>query len=135
MWICQTCGEPHQDQFKECWKCVGTQIDERRMAGEPPPKASLPAPERKLRSLGSIVVRALAGFLIGMVLSLSSLNFINPRAILPEVMVVSSSDKFFLSLIAGAILGTLVGLFIWVVFPYAPCIGNEADDKTAPPSD
>ena len=26
MWICSKCGEPHQDQFKECWKCVGGEI-------------------------------------------------------------------------------------------------------------
>jgi hypothetical protein len=127
MWVCKRCGEPHQDQFKECWKCVGAQAEESVMAGEPPPRAAPLPTERKLRSLGSIIVRGLVGFLVGMVLSLSSLNFINPVTVLPEVTVVSSTDKFVFSLIAGAFVGLAVGLFFWVLFPYEPTATNQAE--------
>src|SRR6266852_7911971 len=117
MWICQRCGEPHQDQFKECWKCAGAQAEESVVAGEPPPRPAPSPTERKLRPLSSIIVRGLVGFLVGLLLSLSSLNFINPKAVLPDV---SSTDKFVISLWAGAIVGSVVGLFIWVMFPYEP---------------
>ena len=23
MWTCKTCGERHEDQFEDCWKCAG----------------------------------------------------------------------------------------------------------------
>ena len=120
MWICRKCGEPHQDQFKECWQCVGAEMDEHVMAGEPPLKAALPPTERKLRSLGSILLRAGIGFLVGLLIGLSSLNFINPSTILPEEWIISSKDKIVLGLMAGAVFGTLVGIFVWVVFPYEP---------------
>ena len=126
MWICRKCGEPHQDQFKECWKCVGAEIDGQVMAGEPKLPPALPPKERKLRSLGSILLRVGIGFLVGLVIGLSSLNFINPRTILPDEWIVSTTNKIVLGLIAGAIFGILVGIFIWVVFPYAPMPESNA---------
>src|ERR1700688_1465582 len=81
MWICRKCGEPHQDQFKECWKCVGAEMEDHTTAVSAKP---LPTPsEPRLRSLSSILVRAGIGFMFGMLLSWSSLNLI-PRSILPD---------------------------------------------------
>ena len=65
-----------------------------------------------------------------MLTSLSSLNFINPKTILPNEWIVSSGDKVILGLIAGAVFGTLVGVFVWVVFPYEPTREPKVD-KTA----
>lgn len=127
MWICRRCGEPHQDQFKECWKCVGAAMDEHVVAGEPKLTPTLPPKERKLRSVGSILLRAGIGFLVGMLIGLSSLNFINPSKILPEEWIVSTKDVIVLGLVAGAIFGTLVGIFVWVVFPYEPTQERNAD--------
>jgi len=28
MWTCPTCGEKHEDQFEECWKCAGHRYSE-----------------------------------------------------------------------------------------------------------
>ena len=132
MWICRKCGEPHQDQFKECWKCVGAEMDEHVVAGEPKLTPTLPPKARTLRSLGSILLRAGIGFLVGMLLGLSSLNFINPKTMLPEEWIVSSKDKLVLGLIAGAVIGTLVGIFVWVVFPYEPTrdVAKDRDERS-----
>jgi len=81
MWICPKCGEPHQDQFKECWKCVGAEMEEHVTAE--PPRPTLPPKERKLRSFQSILMRAAVGFLLGALLSLSSCNFVNPQSLFP----------------------------------------------------
>jgi hypothetical protein len=117
MWICPRCGEPHQDQFKECWKCVGAEMDEHVTAEPPRPK---PPPERRLRSTGSILLRAGIGFLLGMLLSMSSCNFVNPQTVLPG-QDLTATNKVFIALVVGAIFGVIVGLFLWVMFPYEPC--------------
>jgi hypothetical protein len=119
MWICQRCGEPHQDQFKECWKCVGKGVDEHVTAEPPRPEPPKPPAERRLRSTGSILVRAGIGFLVGTLLSMSSCNFVNPQTVLPD-QGLSPANKVFIALIVGAIFGVIVGLFFWVVFPYEP---------------
>lgn len=127
MWICPRCGEPHQDQFKECWKCIGAEIDEHVTAGTPRPEPSKPPPERRLRSTGSILLRGGIGFLFGTLLSISSCNFVNPQTVLPG-QDLSATNKTIIALIVGAIFGVIVGLFFWVLFPYEPC-DNVRDEQ------
>ena len=116
MWTCPRCGERHEDQFKECWKCFEAQMNEQVTAA--PPKAKPPEPqERKLRSTGSILLRAGIGFLAGMLLSMSSFNFINPQTSLLGLDL-SSTNVVVFGLVIGLIFGTIVGLFFWVLFPY-----------------
>ena len=79
--------------------------------------------------LKSILVRPVIAFFIGVVLGLSSLNFISVRSLLPDELIVSSTDRFVLALIFGASLGSLVGVFIWVVFPYEPL--SESNERSA----
>lgn len=126
MWICTTCGEPHQDQFKECWKCAGAEPNE-HITAEPPKLVPVaPLPERKLRPFGSILARALVGFLIGAVLSLSSFNFVNADTIVPN-QPLSPAGRTALALLVGAIFAIVVGLFFWVVLPYEPLDTSRAE--------
>ena len=118
MWICPKCGEPHQDQFKDCWRCVGAEMEEQVPAEAP--QLVQPVRERRLRSLGSILVRAAIGFGVGMLVSLSSLNFVNLRSVLPAVIDISTTNRVVIGLIGGALFGILVGLFFWVALPYDP---------------
>jgi hypothetical protein len=130
MWICPRCGEPHQDQFKECWKCVGSEMNEHVTAE--PPRLTAPTPERRLRPVGSILLRAGAGFLIGVLLSLSSCDLVNPRALLPG-QELSPAAKTVFALVVGLIFGLVVGLFFWVVFPYQR--SNDTLDENSEASD
>lgn len=127
MWICAKCGEPHQDQFKECWKCVGAEMESSEHVTAEPPMPTRSPPERRLRSLGSIFSRAVVGFLVGALLSLMGLNFIHAQVRNSEIgqlgQDLSPAGLTVLALIVGAFFGFLVGLFFWVVFPY------ESSDK------
>jgi hypothetical protein len=118
MWICPKCGEPHQDQFKDCWKCVGAEMEEHVTAELPKPLP--PGRERRLRSLRSILLRAAIGFVVGLLVSLSSLKFIDLRSVLPAVVDISPTNRVAIGLIGGALCGILVGLFFWVALPYEP---------------
>ena len=124
MWTCSQCGERHQSQFKDCWKCAGAAMEQPVTAVAPPEPEPSP-PERRLRSLGSILVRAGVGFFLGAILSFSTFNVVNPRTILPAVLDISPTDKIAMGLIGGAIIGVLVGLFFWVLFPYEPRVGRD----------
>ena len=117
MWTCKRCGEPHQDQFKECWKCVGAEMDEHVTAEPPRPELPKHPPERRLRSTGSILLRAGTGFLLGTLLSMSSCNFISPQTVIPD-QDLTATNKVIIALIVGATFGVIVGLFFWVMFPY-----------------
>ena len=117
MWICPRCGEPHQDQFKECWKCVGAETDEHVTAEPPRPQPPKQPPERRLRSTGSILLRAGIGFLLGTLLSMSSCNFISPQTVISD-QDLTATNKVIIALIVGATFGVIVGLFFWVMFPY-----------------
>lgn len=108
MWICQRCGEPHQDQFKDCWKCIGAETAELETPELAPPVPT--TPERPLRSLRSILLRALIGFGIGTLLSM----------VLTHRSGVSLMTATNLALCFGAVTGLLVGVFVWVVFPFEP---------------
>ncbi len=134
MWICPRCGEPHQDQFKECWKCAGPAEADTHVIAEAP-RPALPAPDVKLRSMGSIMLRAGVGCLIGLLLSFSSFNFIRPESFLPiPDQGTSPAGRTILALIIGAIFGLLVGLFFWVMFPYESTgqRGEVAEPESAP---
>src|SRR6185369_3153996 len=54
MWICRQCGEPHQDDFKLCWKCVGQEMREVPELHHALP----PGLDRKLRPISWVIVRA-----------------------------------------------------------------------------
>ena len=135
MWVCSKCGEPHQDQFKECWKCAGIEMEKSEHVMPGPPPVTLPPPERRLRSTGSVLARAAVGFLIGAVLSLSSLNFVNPQTLMPGQEMTPGSKTVF-ALVIGAIFGLIVGLFFWVLFPYEataePTQTEIENDEQAP---
>ena len=114
MWICARCGEPHADNFKVCWKCAGDEMTEHVTA---PPSASPVArgeraqvTERKLRSFGSILVRAVVAAAVG---SIGGAAFFHRDGATLE-------DAIMAGAVAGAAVGSLVGIFIWVVFPYEP---------------
>ena len=126
MWICPQCGEPHQDQFKECWKCVGAETNEH--VTTEPPKLTPPVPERRLRPVGSILLRAGVGFLIGVLLSLSSFDLVNPRTLLPG-QELSPVAKTVFALVVGSIFGVVVGVFFWVVFPYRRTKDGHEEDS------
>ena len=111
MWICPTCGEPHQDQFKECWKCVGAEMDSQ---GRENPlqndNSKLATTERPLRSIGSIVFRVAAGFVIGMLLGVAV--FHRHGASLTQAVMMGA--------VVGTVVGVIVGVLVWVVFPFEP---------------
>jgi hypothetical protein len=94
-------------------------MEEAEAVQAPPVRAPAPAPERRLRSVKSILLRAAVGFLVGTLLAMSSLNFIHPQTILPtEAM--SPAGRSLFALVVGLIFGVVVGLFFWVVLPYEP---------------
>lgn len=128
MWTCSQCGENHQDQFKDCWKCAGPAMEQPVMALAPP-EPTPAVPERRLRSMGSILLRAGVGFFIGTILSLGTFSVINPQTILPTVLEISPTDKVALALLGGASLGVLVGLFFWVLFPYELASQSETANE------
>jgi hypothetical protein len=112
MWICERCGEPHEDRFKVCWKCAGDE-HQHHVTAEPIPFAPHvvgEGPERKLRSLGSILVRALIAFVVA---TIGGAAFFHRTGATLE-------DAITAGAIAGAAVGAFVGVFIWVVFPYEP---------------
>jgi hypothetical protein len=127
MWICEKCGEPHQDQFRDCWKCAAAELETEEHVTATPPRPALPPPERKLRSVGSILQRAAVGFLIGVLVSLSSFSFIKPQAVLPD-QDLSLAGRTLFALIVGALFGVVVGLFFWVVFPYESTREDDEPD-------
>ncbi len=106
MWTCPSCGEQHEDQFKECWKCFGKELQHAVTANSPPPLA----PPRMLRSYGAILARMIVGALIGTLLGVAVFHRWG----------VSLADAFVAGAIAGGVIGLLVGIFFWVLFPYEP---------------
>jgi hypothetical protein len=107
MWICPTCGEAHDDRFKECWKCAGAEMEQ----GGALPRPLPPAQERELRSFASILVRAASAFVIGAMLGVA----IGSRTAAAEPAALAWSGFLVGSAFAG-----VIGLFVWVFFPYKP---------------
>lgn len=106
MWICPQCGEPHEIHFRLCWKCAS--VETHVQAGPPPPSA--PPVERKVRSLGWVMARALIAFVIGVILGMAV--FHRHAATLVEAAISGA--------VVGLILAGVVGVVLWVVFPYEP---------------
>ncbi|MBM3995905.1 MAG: hypothetical protein FJ303_17395 [Planctomycetes bacterium] len=118
MWVCSKCGEAHQDQFKECWKCVGAEIEEPAPPPEPAPAEA--EPERPLRSNGSVVLRTVIAAVVGWCLGFAVLQRYG----------MSASDAATNALGVGLFFAGVVGFFAWVVFPFEPA-PSAADDKQA----
>jgi hypothetical protein len=121
MWICPTCGEAHDDRFKECWQCAGAQMEQATA-----PKA--PTQERMLRSFGSILSRAAMAFVVGALLGV---------ALASRTAVSEPAEMAAAGLFVGLAFAGVVGLFVWVCFPYAPTAGrkgatSDRDEESAP---
>ena len=108
MWICPKCGESHHDQFKECWKCAGAEMQHEISEGEPQP--SVLKPEPQLRSLSSILIRVAIAFGVGMLFT----------AAVSHRRGASLEEAVSLGATIGAVVCLLVGIFFWVVFPFTP---------------
>jgi uncharacterized membrane protein YvbJ len=106
MWICQKCGEAHQDQFRECWKCVGAEIDSQEKAA--PPTDVPPAAERELRSRASILIRIAIAFVVGLIFGMAV--FHRHGASLAQAATLGT--------IVAVTLAIVVGVLLWVVFPF-----------------
>jgi hypothetical protein len=117
MWTCPRCGERHEDQFKECWKCFETELDEHVTAA--PPKLTPPAPPRRLRSPASVLFRAAVGFAAGMLIGMAAFHRGG----------VSLRDAAIVGAVIGAVAGTVVGILMWVVFPFEPTAAIEPPDE------
>jgi hypothetical protein len=94
-------------------------MEEAEAVPSPPVRVPAPAPERRLRSVKSILLRAAVGFLVGTLLAMSSFNFIHPQTILPSESM-SPVGRSLFALVVGLLFGLVVGLFFWVVLPYEP---------------
>lgn len=115
MWICEKCGEPHEDHFKICWKCTSEAMEEHVTAVPPP----LPKPEPKLRSTGAILFRMLIGSVLGGILG-------------GAVSIGYPADYQIGLVIYGAIgLAIVTGVFFWVLFPYEPGPTSQMPDGPA----
>lgn len=104
MWMCPTCGEAHDDRFKECWKCAGAEMDQASL-----PALLTPKQDRKLRSFHSILVRAAMAFVPGALLG---------AAIASRTLPSEPSEVVQAGLILGLVFAGAIGLFIWVFYPY-----------------
>ena len=104
MWTCPQCGEMHEDRFKECWKCANHSA---HITAEEPKPAPPPPP---LRTAGSIVMRVVVAFVVGLIAGLAIFH----RAGLP----LETAATYGLYLGGGLALG--VGVFFWILFPYQP---------------
>jgi hypothetical protein len=109
MWICPKCGESHHDQFKECWKCVGAEM-EQHVAEGLPPHPTPASRQRPLRSIGAIVFRMLVGFILGGVFGAAA----------SHRHVSSFTETVLAGVIVGAVVASIVGFLVWVVFPFEP---------------
>ena len=123
MWVCPRCGEPHQDQFKECWKCVGAETSEHVTAE--PPRPTLPAREPRLRSLSSVLARGVVGFGVGMLLGIAVFQ----RYGQPLAQAAVSGA------VVGLVIAVIVTIFVWVVFPYEPMTRADIQESSAEQSD
>lgn len=127
MWICPTCGEPHEDQFAECWKCAGAALEGQFSTVPLPPVAT----ERRVRPVSAILSRGVAAFFVGTFIAFVLANA-NQAALLRQVGVEASfAGAAVFSLICGAVLGLIVGLFVWVVFPYEPTPARPTDREAS----
>jgi hypothetical protein len=108
----------HDDRFKECWKCAGpehsTHITAEESKFAPPPPA--------LRSTGSIVMRVVVAFSVGVIAGLAIFH----RSGLP----LDTAATYGLYLGGGMAL--CVGVYFWILFPYQPMAGDSRDVAEPP---
>jgi len=107
----------HDDRFKECWKCAGPEHSTQITAEEP--KFAPPPPP--LRSAGSIVMRVVVAFIVGMI---GGLAVFHRSGLALEVAATYG-------LYMGGGLALLVGVFYWILFPYQPT--HDAEIESAEP--
>ncbi len=108
MWICPACGEPHQDQFKECWKCVGNESDPHAI--EAPPHPAPGQESRQLRPLAAVLFRMAVGFGLALLVVVA---FLQRRGTpLMDATLVGAS--------VGLSAALFVGFLFWVAFPFQP---------------
>jgi len=122
MWICPTCGEAHDDRFKECWKCAGAEMEQASAPVPAPPLA--PPQDRKVRSFDSILVRAAIAFVIG--------AFVG-AAYAIRTATSEPAEIVRAGLIVGLEFGGVVGLFVWVFYPYEPMPAAQGKPKENAP--
>jgi hypothetical protein len=119
MWICPKCSEPHEDHFKICWRCASQEMQEHVTTEAPPPAK----PEPRLRSVGSILVRAFIAFVVGAVIG-GAISLTSP----PDVQAVYA-------IYSGLALAIIVGIFFWVVLPYEPSSVAQTAKEEHPDAD
>ncbi len=127
MWVCAKCGEPHEDHFKICWKCASQEMEEQVPADVP-----LPAPEPRLRSGGSILVRIAIAFVIGVILGGAAYQGFLRRSLQGDD---AATGVGIFALAVGVGLAILVGIVFWVIFPYEPTAAPEPAEKKEAPED
>jgi hypothetical protein len=116
MWTCPRCGEQHEDQFSDCWKCAGL-AEQGQFSAKPLPPLQT---EQRLKPLSAFIKVALIAFGVGVVLSMLFTSVVDLHQLVqswPELSLLGTSV---LSLVAGVGLGIIAGVFAWVVFPYEP---------------
>lgn len=117
MWTCPTCGETHENQFVECWKCFGKE-HEYHVSEKPLPPAP-PAQDRTLRPVGSILFRVAIAFVIGVIMGMAMLY----RGGRPF------AEAAAISLGVGISMGLSIAVVLWVVFPYEPARDAVENDE------
>lgn len=128
MWICPKCSEPHEDHFKICWKCASEEMAEHVTAEAPPP----PAPEPRLRSGGSILVRVAIAFVVGTILGGAAYQGFARRSLQGEDAAIGVG---FFALACGLGLAIGVGVFFWVIFPFEPPPAPQPQEEKNPQGD
>ncbi len=117
MWTCPRCGEPNEDTFRECWKCISDEMAQHVSAAPPPPP---PAPPRELRSVSAVLRYIALGFFVGMMLGMITFQRLGIEA------------ASFAGVIVGLAMAGAVSVFVWVIFPFEPSETNiTAADELA----
>lgn len=121
MWVCERCGEQHEDQFKECWKCFDKKLDEHVTAAPPRPAP----PEPTLRPTSAILIRMVIAMTVAMSLGVA----------IAQRTGSDLSDAAIAGSIFALIVGVIVGIFLWVLFPYEPSPTLPDDTQPTQQSD
>lgn len=124
MWICPNCGEAHDDRFKDCWKCAGAEMEQAVASAPPAPLA--PTQERKVRSFDSILIRAAIAFVVG--------AFVG-AAIASRTAASEPAEMVRAGLIVGLEFAGVVGVFVWVFYPYEPMAARNHAVKSDNPEE
>jgi hypothetical protein len=109
----------HEDRFRECWKCASPEHSTQITAEAP----KLPPPAPALRSPGSILMRVVVAFVVGMIAAMAIFH----RSGVP----IETAAEYGLYLGGG--LAFLVGVFFWILFPYQPSRDAEVPSEEPPP--